>query len=602
MKKLLLLSLVLFFYSTYAQDYNSNKRLSIDPALAPFYHGVASGDPLTDAVVIWTRVTTQDPSITVDWKIATDTLMQNIINSGTATTNASLDYTVKVDVAGLSPATTYYYQFSYDGDFSLIGRTKTAPSANVDQLRFAVVSCAKFDNGFFNAYESIAWRNDIDAVLHLGDYIYEYAVGNTLPGRDTLKPANEILTLEDYRIRHAHYHLDEQLRLLHQQYAWIVTWDDHETANNSWSGGAENHDPGTEGSWADRKAAGIQAYMEWLPVRQPMNNLIYRVVEYGPLAKIIVLDTRLEGRDEQVAATNTQAINDTSRTILGRTQLNWLKTNLSNSTSTWNVLAQQVMMAPLRVAGNIFNSDQWDGYNADRERVYDHILDNNIENVVVLTGDIHTSWANNLENQNGDDVAVEFVCTSITSNGLNLDANLIVNLLSHVKYAKFDQRGYNILTLDANKAQNDFYFMNTIESVDTSVELLASWYVNNTGRSLNEAQEPPAFLGVKAPFAPLKPKKTTVGIEEQEVPLTILGVYPNPTQDLLQMQYYSPDQQKIQLQIVDLNGRVLIRKEISMHEKGVNYLEMDISDLAKGTYWVNFNNGKDNYQKQIVKL
>ncbi|MEX0813096.1 MAG: alkaline phosphatase D family protein [Chitinophagales bacterium] len=604
MRKLLSLSFLFLLHFAYAQDYNSNKRLSVDPALVPFYHGVASGDPLSDAVIIWTRVTTQDPSITVNWAIATDTSMQNIVNSGTANSNASLDYTVKVDVTGLNPASTYYYQFEYDGAHSLIGRTKTAPNAAVDQLRFAVVSCSRYEDGFFNAYESIAWHNDIDAVIHLGDYIYEYAVGTTIADRDTLQPPNEIITLEDYRIRHAHYRLDEQLRLLQQQYAMITTWDDHETANNSWTGGADNHDPGTEGSWANRKAAGIQAYMEWLPVRQPMNNLIYRVIEYGPLAKIMVLDTRLEGRDEQVDATNTQAINDTARTILGKVQFDWLNDNLSNSTSTWNVLAQQVMMASLQFGGQTFNSDQWDGYNADREKLYAHILDNNIENVVVLTGDIHTSWANNLENNAGDSVAVEFVSTSITSSVPDFLSGLsgfVLNNFDHVKYAKFDQRGYNILTLDSRKAQTDFYFMNTISEVDTGKEMLASWYVPNTGRQLKEATGPAEYTGEKKPFAPLNPKQTSVSIEER-VPLTILGVYPNPAETYLQMQYYSPNQRKIQLQVIDLNGRVLIQEEINRHQQGVNYLQMDISKLAKGTYWVHFNNGEETYQKQIVKL
>lgn len=602
MNRLILsICIALFALQAFAQDYNSNKRLSVDPNLAPFYHGVASGDPLDDAVIIWTRITTQDPSVTVNWKIATDTSMQNIINSGTATTDASKDYTIKVDVTGLDAATTYYYQFDYDGQYSLIGRTKTAPSGMVDQLRFAVVSCSKYDVGFFNAYESIAWRNDIDAVLHLGDYIYEYAAGNTISGRDVLEPANEIITLEDYRIRHAHYKLDEQLRLLHQQYAWVCTWDDHETANDSWFGGADNHDPNTEGLWTDRKAAGVQAYLEWIPVREQQTNKIYRVIEYGPMAKIMVLDTRLEGRDEQVSATDAQAINDPNRTLLGTTQYDWLETNLSNSTATWNVLAQQVMMAPLTLAGTIFNTDQWDGYNAEREKLYAHILDNDIENVVVLTGDIHTSWANNLENQAGDSVAVEFVSTSITSNGLNLSASIVINALDHVKYAKFDQRGYNILTLEAFKAQTDFYFMNTISSIDTSVERLASWYVYSSGRKLKEANNAAQFTGQKVAFAPLSPKETgSVGVEE--VPLTIFGVYPNPAQNYLQMQYFSPSEENIQLQIIDLNGKVMLERKVDGHQQGVNYLQLDISDLAKGTYWVTFKNATQTYQKQIVKL
>lgn len=604
MKHLLLsIAFSFLFLQLFAQNYNSNKRLSVDPELAPFYHGVASGDPLEDAVIIWTRVTTENPSETLTWKVATDTSMQNLVKHGTVSTDASKDYTVKVDVTGLDAATTYYYQFYLDGKYSLIGRAKTAPSGSVDQLRFAVVSCAKYDVGFFNAYESIAWRNDIDAVVHLGDYIYEYAVGNTLQGRDTLQPLNEIITLEDYRIRHAHYKLDKQLRLLHQQYSWVCTWDDHETANNSWKDGADNHDPGTEGSWSDRKAAGIQAYLEWIPVRESQTNKIYRVIEFGPLAKFIVLDTRLEGRDEQVASSNTQAINDTNRTLLGSTQFTWLKDNLDNSTATWNVLAQQVMMAPLTLAGTIFNTDQWDGYNGEREKLYKHVLDNDIENLVVLTGDIHTSWANNLENDAGDSVGVEFVSTSVTSNGLNMNASFVVNSLSYVKYAKFDQRGYNILTLDADKAQTDFYFMDDVKTIDTAKALLASWYVPLNGRRLKEANAAAAFTGTKVAFAPLKVKSTgTVPVGVEEVPLTIFGAYPNPAENHLQVQYYSPNAEKIQMQIVDLSGRILLERQVTGNTQGVNYLQLDISKLARGTYWVSFQNASQTYQKQIVKL
>jgi alkaline phosphatase D len=228
-----------------------------DEELFPFYHGVASGDPLEDRVIIWTRVTPVEAkdNVEVAWRMATDTGMVNIVAEGVFDTNLGRDFTVKVDVENLNPGTWYYYDFMALDNYSLRGRTRTLPSGDVDHLRFAVASCSNYEHGYFNAYKHIAFRNDLQAVLHLGDYQYEYQVGGYsafIEGRQN-EPANETITLEDYRIRHSHYKLDEDLRAAHQQYPWFTVWDDHEFANNAWVGGAENHDAG-EGLWSDRKA------------------------------------------------------------------------------------------------------------------------------------------------------------------------------------------------------------------------------------------------------------------------------------------------------------------------------------------------------------
>ena len=295
--------------SAHGQDWmKSAIRINLDSIYEPFYHGVASGDPLPGRVIIWTRVTPDTStvdSIAVSWRIGTDTNITQVINSGITYTSSDIDYTVKVDVSGLQPDTWYYYSFTAFGKNSLTGRTKTAPTGDTDSLRFAVVSCSSYEHGFFNAYERIASRNDIDAVLHLGDYIYEYQAGsysNFITDRD-YEPSNEILSLSDYRIRFSHYHLDPDLRYLHQQYPWINVWDDHETANNSWTDGADNHTTLTEGSWTDRKSAAVQAYFEWLPIRLPDpadDQRIYRNFNFGDLLDIHMLDTRLEGRAEQL--------------------------------------------------------------------------------------------------------------------------------------------------------------------------------------------------------------------------------------------------------------------------------------------------------------
>ncbi len=483
--------------------------------LYPFYHGIASGDPTKDAVIIWTRITddlNNTPSIEVSWQFATDSLFENTIANGTVTTDSTSDFTVKVDVTGLQAYTYYYYRFYALGKYSLIGRTKTAPDALVDNLRFAVVSCSNYAHGFFNAYHQISVKDDIDAVIHLGDYIYEYGDGEFGNERN-LQPPNEITDLQAYRTRHSYYKLDPDLRDIHQHFPFITTWDDHETANNSWYSGASNHDAG-EGNWFDRKTAGIRSYYEWMPLRQPDpsdDERIYRTIHYGDLADIFVLDTRLEGRDEPVAFGDVAGMDDPNRTILGADQRAWLANELSTSTAQWKILAQQVMVAPLNVLGLTLNTDQWDGYTADRNFLYDHVLNNNIENLVVLTGDIHTSWANDLPHYNGsyDDntgansVGVEFVTASVTSLNAPFDIPFSEDLVSlanpHMKYIDFDQHGYILLDLKADKAQGEWYYVPSITEMTVGETLGASWYVNSGERHLNIGTAITAPLFTPAP-------------------------------------------------------------------------------------------------------
>lgn len=276
-----------------------------NPAQAPFYHGVASGDPLPDRVILWTRVTPSDSTavdpVSVDWWIASDTAGLDVVSSGRMTTDAARDFTVKVDAGGLEPDRTYYYGFQAFGRPSPVGRTRTAPDGAADHLRFAVVSCSNYQNGYFNAYARIAEREDLSAVIHLGDYIYEHGEGGLSydpeigRGHD---PDHEIVTLDDYRIRYAFYRLDPDLQRVHQQHPFITVWDDHEFANNAWSMGAGNHESG-EGAWDRRKQSALQAFFEWLPVRTDAPSRIYRRVAYGDLVDFFMLDTRIDGREER---------------------------------------------------------------------------------------------------------------------------------------------------------------------------------------------------------------------------------------------------------------------------------------------------------------
>ncbi|GIV34785.1 MAG: alkaline phosphatase D [Chitinophagales bacterium] len=580
--------LLLFFCNTLFGQVppHSLQRLSLDPQLAPFYHGVASGDPLPDAVIIWTRVTVEDVSATVSWKVSQDTLFTTLVANGTATTDASRDYTVKVDVTGLQPATYYYYQFEHNGRKSLIGRTKTAPAGNNTHIRFAVVSCSDYESGYFNAYEHIMYRNDIDAVLHLGDYIYEYATdgltGN-IPGRVT-DPPHEIITLDDYRARYSHYRLDPQLRGLHQQYPFITTWDDHETANNSWVGGAENHDPNTEGDWFVRKANGKQAYFEWLPVRESTVDplRIYRKLNYGKLADLLVLDTRLEGRDQQSTTTN----QDPNRTILGQDQYNWLTANLSDTTTVWKIVAQQVMMAPLTLGTVVLNQDQWDGYPQERLKLFNYILNNNIQNFVVLTGDIHTSWANELKISGLNSVGAEFVTTSVTTSNAGIIGIPFnpASIFPHVKWADLNNHGYIIVDITPGRTQSDWYFMQTIAQRDTSATLAASWFIPSGSRTLNEASAPAPGLTGQAPLAPFTVDNSTVGLADLNPEMILLGTYPNPFTDKLLVQFYLRETGSLHLKLLDISGRLVYEQTTALKQPGVNYAQIPASFLAPGYY------------------
>ena len=315
-------------------------------AAAPvrFEHGVASGDPLSDRVILWTRITpaTARPALVLQYVIATDPALSQVVQRGSTKTNPGRDYTVKIDALGLKPGTTYYYRFSCEGVDGPVGRTKTLPTTGVGSLRMAVVSCSNHAYGYFNAYARIAARADLDLVMHLGDYIYEYGAGQYGTAR-TPEPAHEIVTLDDYRQRHAQYKRDADSQAMHRQHPLIAIWDDHETANNAFKTGAENHQPATEGAWAARVAAALQAYYEWMPVR-PVDtaNLRdnHRGFAYGDLAELLMLEERVNARSEQLTtavhptafgagfATTDPGYGDPTRTLLGDAQEAWLVNRL----------------------------------------------------------------------------------------------------------------------------------------------------------------------------------------------------------------------------------------------------------------------------------
>lgn len=468
--------------------------------LSPFAHGVASGDPLADRVIIWTRVTPAAPDdfLAVEWQVASDAAMRNVLQSGVTGTNSGYDFTVKVDVNRLEPGGTYYYQFSYKGTQSPIGRTKTLPAGRMERARMAVVSCSNYPYGFFNAYRLIAQRADLDAVLHLGDYIYEYAdtqYGDGAPLGRVPVPNRETVSLQDYRQRFGQYRLDPDLQEAHRNHPWIVVWDDHESTNDSWVGGAQNHQPATEGDWSQRRAVSALAWQEWMPVREnPWQDMsIYRSFRFGDLLDLTMLDTRLEARDRQVAA-NSPEVLAPNRTLLGSAQEEWLFRRLATSRergAAWRILGQQVMMGQLlNTDGSAFNPDQWDGYVASRNRVLGYLASERINNVVVLTGDIHSSWANEIAvnpfaagTALATRQAVEFVTPAVTSPGID-DAAQAAGFAAqirathpHVQFVELFRRGYLVLDVDRMRAQAQFYHVRTIRERQAQEDAAGTYFV-----------------------------------------------------------------------------------------------------------------------------
>lgn len=489
------------------------------------------------SVLLWTRVTPtvealpgsgNGPDVTVTWEVAADSGFRRIVARGSASTGAGRDHTVKAVADRLAPGTTYWYRFKLGKAVSAVGRTRTAPAAGmpVNRLKFGVVSCANWQAGYFSSYRHLAARTDLDAVLHLGDYLYEYAPGE-YQARDAVvrphDPALEMTVLQHYRRRHAQYKTDPDLQALHAAAPFIVTWDDHESANDAWKDGAENHTEVSEGTWPDRSAAARQAYAEWMPVRYEPGGRLYRRLDFGTLASLSMLDLR-SYRDLQASNGADPAVDSTARTITGAAQMDWLLDNLNSSGPQWKLVGNPVMITPVKVpstlsAGELagvqelmggttidgvpYNVDQWDGYEADRSRVVRHLRDNAVKDAVFLTGDIHSGWACDIPADpatypaTGDSVAAELVCTSVTSDNLDDILNVpprtgslsveaaIKAANPHVKYLDFDSHGYSVLDVTPAGVRMDWYILADRTSAGSAAALSRSFNVGaGTGKAV----------------------------------------------------------------------------------------------------------------------
>tara|TARA_R110000868_G_scaffold70819_7_gene208009 strand:- start:7418 stop:9286 length:1869 start_codon:yes stop_codon:yes gene_type:complete len=579
-------------------------ELRADEVLPQFLHGVASGDPEATAVIIWTRVTA--PSSTrLMWQVATDEGFANIIKSGEVTAQAAQDFTAKVDVRGLHAGGRYYYRFLAGDIASPVGVTRTLASQDATKLRLGVISCSHYGFGFFNVYKELAAQPDLDAIVHLGDYIYEY--GPTGYGGDVAmeigrehEPAHEIVTLDDYRMRFAQYRHDADLQAAHASAPFITMWDDHETANNSWMHGAQNHQPDKEGPWDKRRDAAMRAYFEWMPMRDPKPGeafySLHRTYEMGKLATLHTIETRLTARSEevdyedqmlwfethydmrdkahpvpltaeaaakhapgQVATLKTpyaaldgapvydyaraslwardglpegyayradtdrfraEVLGDPGRTLMGPAQLQWLRDGLKASRAKgipWQILGNQVVMARMdapdfttafpadviaSALANPYNKlwvertkyrlpispGAWDGYPLARQRLYEAVREAEA-NFIVLSGDSHQFWANDLrETPDGKRIGIEFATSSVSSKGgydyLAADPRVydiaeatLLRDCPEISYCETRRRGYILLEVTADKINADYIAVSTVRSRDYDVTRLRRFEV-----------------------------------------------------------------------------------------------------------------------------
>ena len=484
----------------------------------PFRHAVASGDPESDRVVIWTRVSGAAGPVPVEWVVARDSELQDRVQSGVVQAGPERDWTVHVDVDGLESASIYFYGFRAGDASSPVGRTRTLPSGTPDRLRLAMVSCAKYNAGFFNAYRRIAARSELDFVLHLGDYIYEASQvppASQTPGADIgrpFDPLHECVTLADYRRRYAHYRSDPDVQALHLAHPLIATMDDHELADGAWRDGSVEHRPERDGSWAERRAKAFRARWEWLPARPPDPSepeRVFRRIAFGNLADLLLIDTRSR-RDEPLTGPEPPGAD---RSQLGAAQRAWLLDAFASSTAAWRILGNASVLSKtwsehmperahralevvkLNAPGGGPDPDQWDGYPGEREVVLGHLRHRGIRDVVVLSGDVHVGLALELApGGSGAPVAVEFVTPSLTSQNVDdkmhwpprtqsLDVEAAMReALPHLRWVDLDSHGYVTVEVSADRVRADWWAVATVLERTDEERRNATWAVER-GRS-----------------------------------------------------------------------------------------------------------------------
>ena len=549
-----------------SESFSANRRM----ATGLFSHGIASGDPLQTAVILWTRLTPDDPtggSINVRWDMAEQSDFAAISASGTFDTSAARNWTVKIDVQGLEAGQNYYYRFRVGDMSSPIGQTKTLPEGSVDKARFAIVSCANWQHGFFNAYDHISRQDHFDAFIHLGDYYYEYAADDYLDeaasGTGRLhEPRHEIITLEDYRLRHAQYRTDAGLQGITAKMPMIAIWDDHESSNDSWTGGAENHQEG-EGDWDARRQAALRAYYEWMPIREPrpgrVRSDIFRSYDYGDLLTLLTVETRLTARAKPIIVEDhfddiqakgsaddfqNNVLRDPAREMFGPTQSEFIIETLKTSKAegkAWRLMANQVIMGRLLttdmtpyvteeamvavekawagirdfVGLSKYNMpvypDSWDGYPIARENFYARLIKEGVNDLLVVTGDAHEFWVNDLTSEAGEKVGLELVTSSVSSQTLTAflgegtaDYNLLLTQSNpDALYYNALHNGYIDLTLGRTKGQIKMIGIDTVVKTDYEAFTVAEFTLRKSGNTIKATSPKGLNLKQRALFSGL---------------------------------------------------------------------------------------------------
>ena len=504
-----------------------------------FNHGVASGDPLSDRVILWTRVTPQQAGpVQVILEVSKNKSFSSIVFSQKLQTSSLSDYTIKYDFLAKKYCDSdkgFFYRFRAGNAISEIGKSKTF-SENTISAKIGIFSCSNFPAGYFNAYQAAAEKDGLDLWLHLGDYLYEYPMGGYATDKAKKlgrvpEPLHEMISLSDYRLRHAQYKQDQGSKALHKHAPLIAVWDDHEFSNDAWKRGAENHsEDGSEGDFYARRSAAIKAYYEWMPIREQQNKRrIFREFKIGKLIHLIMLDTRQFGRDKQIQPKNyltksgfNQAkfyndLNSANRELLGAEQLDWIESKIINSDAVWTIFGQQVLMAKLKFPdiskmlkskeipgflkpylkflglGIPSNLDAWDGYPAERNRLY-KIMSNAKKRFISLAGDTHNSWVSELKDKSGNKVGIELGAPSVTSPGitdiLNLDekefVDSIVKINNELQWMNPSNRGYLSLNCRKDKIIASFNFIKELEQINSDIGSSKSFVLHQKDLELEE--------------------------------------------------------------------------------------------------------------------
>lgn len=572
-----------------------------DVAYAPFLYGVASFDPTDSQVIIWTHITPDNSSQTtldVDWEVATDTSFLNVIQSGTITTDATKDWTVAVDLSNLDAYTTYYYRFrAPNGNYTRKGRTRTAPSisgaSNVNHVRMAIASCSSVFSGFFNSYQQIAQRLDLDVVLHLGDYIYDFVDPDEEIRVPTPYPTTPT-TKQEWRARHQYYLMDPDLRLARQMHPWIVTWDNHDTDYN---GGAT------------QAIESREAFLEYVPMRllTPTDTKkIYRKFSYGPLVDIFMVDILLYRNIDNLPS------GDPS--ILGTTQYNWLTAELQNSTAKWKLVGNQKMMCGWSVAniptffpvtignGSVLDTKSWDGFDAARDRLLDFIENNNINNVMVLSGDAHVSMASDLHqaptgsgyngNTGNGSVAVEFLPTSITRGNfdemgypgwvVSAVEGYMASANPNQVFSNIVDHGYGILDLKSDSAIAEFWYMDILNATTNQTF--------ERGLLLKDAENHWHRTTINTPTDPKNYNQTITGqkIIESTQEAVEMSIFPNPSDGQFSLTFELKTTQDMRIDVVELATGRLLQSILNRRFEGKqkHKIDLDVQTLPKGSYFL----------------